>query len=337
MKAYQLQAYNSLDALQLMDLPEPTVGANDVLVKIRANSINYRELIIVRGGYDRNKKLPVIPASDGVGEVVEIGDKVTNWQKGDRVAGIFFQNWTSGKATETQMNTALGGGIDGTLAEYAIFPEHGLVKIPEHLSYEEAATLPCAALTAWNALSTGRLIPGQTVLTLGTGGVSIFALQFAKLFGAKVIITSSSDKKLDRAIALGADATINYRTHPEWQDKVRDLTDGRGVDQVVEVGGEGTMERSLACACLGGYIGVIGVLSGFGAANITPATAFFNQLRIQGIYVGNRQMFEEMNTAIELHRLKPVIDQIIPFSEAKRAYQLLESGKHLGKIVISHS
>ncbi len=337
MKAYQLQAYNSLDALQLIDLPEPTVGANDVLVRIKANSINYRELIILRGGYDRNKKLPVIPASDGVGEVVDIGKNVTAFEIGDRVASIFFQDWTSGRATETQMNTALGGGIDGTLAEYVVFPEHGLVKIPEHLSYEEAATLPCAALTAWNSLSTGGLIPGQTVLTLGTGGVSIFALQFAKLFGAKVIITSSSDEKLDRAIALGADATINYRTHPEWQDKVRYLTNGRGVEQVVEVGGEGTMMRSLASACLGGYIGVIGVLSGFGAANFTAATAFFNQLRIQGIYVGNRQMFEEMNAAISLHRLKPVVEQVVPFSEAKRAYELLESSKHFGKIVISHT
>jgi NADPH:quinone reductase-like Zn-dependent oxidoreductase len=337
MKAYQLQAYNSLDSLQLIDLPEPNVGANDVLVKIRANSMNYRELIILGGGYDRNKKLPVIPASDGAGEVVGIGENVTAFKVGDRVASTFFRDWESGKATETQMNTALGGGVDGTLAEYVVFPEHGLVKIPEHLSYEEAATLPCAALTAWNCLKMGGLIPGQTVLTLGTGGVSIFALQFAKLFGAKVIITSSSDEKLDRAIALGADATINYRTLPEWQDKVRHLTDGIGVDVVVEVGGAGTFERSIASACLGGYIGVIGVLSGFGAANFTPATAFFNQLRIQGIYVGSRQMFEEMNAAITKHLLKPVVDRVIPFSEAKQAYKLLESGKHFGKIVISHS
>jgi NADPH:quinone reductase-like Zn-dependent oxidoreductase len=337
MKAYQLQAYNSLDALQLIDLPEPSVGGNDILVKIRANSINYRELIILRGGYDRNKKLPVIPASDGSGEVVDIGDNVTAFAIGDRVAGTFFQDWQSGSATEKQMNTALGGGIDGTLAEYVVFPEYTLVKIPEHLAYEEAATLPCAALTAWNCLTRGALIPGQTVLTLGTGGVSIFALQFAKLFGAKVIITSSSDQKLARAIALGADATINYLTYPEWQDQVRLLTDGVGVDQVVEVGGAGTMKRSLASARLGGYVGVIGVLSGFGAANFTPATAFFNQLRIQGIYVGNRQMFEEMNAAIALHHLKPVVDEIIPFSEAKRAYELLQSGKHFGKIVISHA
>jgi NADPH:quinone reductase-like Zn-dependent oxidoreductase len=337
MKAYQLQEYNSLEALQLIDLPEPIVGANEVLVKMKANSLNYRELIILRGGYPRNQKLPVIPASDGAGEVVAIGENVTTWKVGDRVVSIFFRDWIAGKATETQMNSALGGGIDGTLAEYVVFCQHALVKIPEHLSYEEAATLPCAALTAWNALSTGGLIPGQTVLTLGTGGVSIFALQFAKLFGAKVIITSSSDEKLDRTMALGADATINYRTYPEWQDKVRYLTDGRGVDLVVEVGGAGTIERSLDSACLGGYIAVIGVLSGFGAANFIPATAFFNQLRIQGIYVGSRQMFEEMNAAISLNNLKPVVDTIIPFSEAKRAYELLESGTHFGKIVISHS
>jgi NADPH:quinone reductase-like Zn-dependent oxidoreductase len=337
MKAYQLQAYNSLDALQLIDMPEPSVGANEVLVRIRANSINYRELLILRGGYDRNKKLPVIPASDGVGEVVDIGENVTAFQRGDRVAGTFFRDWVSGAATEKQMNTALGGGIDGTLAEYVVFPEHGLVNLPEHLSYEEAATLPCAAVTAWNSLTTGGLIAGQTVLTLGTGGVSIFALQFAKLFGAKVIITSSSDEKLDRAVALGADETINYRTEPEWQDKVRHLTDGLGVHQVVEVGGAGTFERSIASARLGGYLGTIGVLTGVGAGSFTPAIAFFNHLRIQGIYVGSRQMFEAMNAAITLHRLKPVVDRVVPFLEAQRAYKLLESGKHFGKIVISHS
>ncbi|BAZ44797.1 alcohol dehydrogenase [Chondrocystis sp. NIES-4102] len=336
MKAYQLQAYNSLDELRLIDLPEPKIGKNDVLVKIKANSLNYRDLIILRGGYDRNRKLPLIPVSDGAGEVIEVGENVTNWQRGERVCGTFFQDWQSGKATESHMNKALGGGIDGTLAEYVVFPEHSLVKIPDHLSYEEAATLPCAALTAWNSLTTGGLTCGETVLTLGTGGVSIFALQFAKLFDAKVIITSSSDEKLARARDLGADATINYLKDPDWQNQVLQLTDGKGVEQVVEVGGAGTIERSLACAGLGGYIGVIGVLSGFGAANFTPATAFFNQLHIQGIYVGNRKMFEEMNAVITQHRLKPIIDQVIPFSQAKQAYKLLESGKHMGKIVISH-
>jgi NADPH:quinone reductase-like Zn-dependent oxidoreductase len=337
MKAFQLQAYNSLDELKLIDLPEPSVSKNDVLVRIRANSINYRELLILRGGYVRNKKMPVIPGSDGAGEVVAIGENVTAFQTGDRVAGTFFRDWQSGAATENDMTTALGGGIDGTLAEYAVLPEHGLVKLPTHLTYEEAATLPCAAVTAWNSLTTGRLQAGQTVLTLGTGGVSIFALQFAKLFGAKVIITSSSDQKLEQARALGADQTINYRTHPDWQDKVRQLTAGRGVDQVVEVGGAGTLERSLASARLGGYIGVIGVLTGVGAGNFTPATAFFNQLRVQGIYVGNRQMFEAMNAAITLHQLKPVMHKVVPFAEARRAYELLESGQHFGKIVISHA
>lgn len=336
MKAYQLQAHN-LDSLKLIDLPEPTVGENEVLVKIKANSMNYRELLILRGGYDRNKKIPVIPASDGVGDVVSVGDGVTAFQEGDRVAGTFFRDWEAGKATEQQMNKALGGGIDGTLAEYVVFSERGLVKIPEHLSYEEAATLPCAALTAWNTLTSGGLLPGQTVLTLGTGGVSIFALQFAKMFGAKVIITSSSDEKLERARALGADETINYRSHPEWQDKVLQLTDGVGVDLVVEVGGAGTLERSLFATRLNGYIGVIGVLTGVEASGLSLARAFSNQLRLQGIYVGSRKMFEAMNTAISQHHLKPVVHDVIPFSEARRAYELLESGKHLGKIIISHS
>ena len=336
MKAYQLQAHN-LDSLKLIDLPEPTVGENEVLVKIKANSMNYRELLILRGGYDRNKKIPVIPASDGVGDVVSVGDGVTAFQEGDRVAGTFFRDWEAGKATEQQMNKALGGGIDGTLAEYVVFSERGLVKIPEHLSYEEAVTLPCAALTAWNTLTSGGLLPGQTVLTLGTGGVSIFALQFAKMFGAKVIITSSSDEKLERARALGADETINYRSHPEWQDKVLQLTDGVGVDLVVEVGGAGTLERSLFATRLNGYIGVIGVLTGVEASGLSLARAFSNQLQLEGIYVGSRKMFEAMNTAIAQHHLKPVVHDVIPFSEAKRAYELLESGKHLGKIVISHS
>ena len=336
MKAYQLQGHNSLDALKLIELPEPEVTANDVLVRIRANSMNYRELIILRGGYIRNKKIPVIPVSDGVGEVVSVGENVTAFQKGDRVAGTFFRDWVTGVPTEKQMDTALGGGIDGMLAEYVALPEHAWVKLPEHLTYEEAATLPCAALTAWNSLTTGGLIAGQTVLTLGTGGVSLFALQFAKLFGARVIITSSSDEKLERARALGADETINYRTYPEWQEKVRQLTDGAGVEQVVEVGGEDTLEQSLASARLGGYIGTIGVLSGFGGGGFTPAMVFFNHLRIQGIYVGSREMFAAMNAAIALHRLQPVIYKTIPFAEARQAYEILESGKHFGKIVISH-
>ncbi|OKH53907.1 NAD(P)-dependent alcohol dehydrogenase [Calothrix sp. HK-06] len=337
MKAYQLIGHNSLDALKLVDLPGPKVVSNDVLVRIHANSMNYWELVILRGGYARNQKIPVIPVSDGASEVVEIGENVTAFKVGDRVAGTFFRDWVQGAPTEDMMNTALGGGIDGMLASYVALPEHAWVKIPEHLTYEEAATLPCAAVTAWNSLTTGGLIPGQTVLTLGTGGVSIFALQFAKLFGAKVIITSSSDEKLERTRALGADETINYRTNPEWQEIARSLTDGIGVDQVVEVGGEGTFSRSLSSARMGGYIGTIGVLTGFGSGGLTPASVFFNHLRVQGIYVGSREMFEAMIKAISLHRLLPVIDETIPFAEVKRAYELLEKGKHFGKIVISHS
>lgn len=337
MKAYQLQGHNSLDALKLIDLPDPVVEPNDVLVKIHANSMNYRELLILRGGYVRNKKIPVIPVSDGAGEVVSVGKNVTAFQVGDRVAGTFFRDWVSGVPTEDMMNTALGGGIDGMLAEYVARTEHAWVKIPEHLTYSQAATLPCAAVTAWNSLFTGGLTAGQTILTLGTGGVSIFALQFAKLFGARVIITSSSDEKLERARSEGADETINYRTHPEWQEKVRSLTDGVGVDQVVEVGGEGTFSRSLSSVRIGGYIGTIGVLTGLGGGGLTPAAIFFNHLRVQGIYVGSKQIFETMIEAIALHRKQPVIYETIPFTEAKRAYELLESGKHFGKIIISHS
>ena len=337
MKAYQLIGHNSLDALKLVDLPDPVVGSNDVLVRIRANSMNYRELVILRGGYIRNQTIPVIPVSDGAGEVVGVGENVTAFKVGDRVAGTFFRDWVNGVPTEKMMDTAHGGGIDGMLASYVARPEHAWVKIPEHLTYEEAATLPCAAVTAWNSLVTGNLIAGQTVLTLGTGGVSIFALQFAKLFGARVIITSSSDEKLERACALGADVTINYRTNPEWHEKVRSLTNGVGVDQVVEVGGEGTLSHSLSSVRIGGYIGAIGVLTGFGGGGLTPASVFFNHLRFQGIYVGSQEMFSSMIKAIALHRLKPVIDETIPFTEVKRAYELLEQGKHFGKIVISHS
>lgn len=337
MKAYQLQAYNSLDALKLIDLPTPTIKEHEVLVNIKANSLNFRELLILRGGYARNKKIPVIPCSDGAGEVVAVGSSVTEFKVGDRVAANFFRDWVSGQATEAQMATAFGGAIDGMLVEYVALPEHCLVKLPDHLSYEEGATLPCAALTAWNSLTTGNLTSGQTLLTLGTGGVSVFAFQLAKAMGARVIITSGSDDKLQQAKDLGADEVINYRQYPEWQNEVLEITNGKGVDQVVEVGGAGTLERSLAATKLGGYIGIIGVLTGLGEGGFTPATAFFNQLRLQGIYVGSRTMFETMATAIDLHKIKPVIHEIVDFREARKAYELLESAQHFGKVVISHN
>jgi NADPH:quinone reductase-like Zn-dependent oxidoreductase len=303
---------------------------------MRAHAMNYRELLILRGGYVGNKKLPVIPTSDGAGEVVAIGAGVTEFQVGDRVASTFFRDWVSGPPTPATMATALGGAIDGTLAEYVAFPERGLVKVPDHLSYAEGAALTCAGLTAWNALTTGGLMPGQTILTLGTGGVSVFALQFAKLAGARVIVTSSSDEKLAKALAGGADTTINYRTHPDWHLEVLELTGGVGVDQVVELGGAGTLERSIAATRMGGYVGVIGVLTGVGPGGFTPATVFFNHLRCQGIYVGSRHMYTQMNQAVALHKLRPVIDMVIPFTAAPEAYRLLEAGTHFGKIVISH-
>ncbi len=336
MKAYQLQARNDLAALKCVEIPEPSIGPGEVLVRMRAHSMNYRELLILRGGYPLNQKLPVIPTSDGAGDVVAVGDGVTEFQVRDRVVSTFFRDWVSGPPTTANIATALGGAIDGTLAEYVAFPERGLVKAPDHLSYAEAATLTCAGLTAWNSLTTGGLLPGQTILTLGTGGVSVFALQLAKLAGARVIVTSSSDEKLEKARALGADVTINYRTQPDWHLYVLELTDGVGVDQVVELGGAGTLANSIAATRRGGYVGIIGVLTGVGAGGFTPALVFFNQLRCQGIYVGSRHMYTQMNAAVALHQMRPVIDTVVPFSSAPEAYNLLESARHFGKIVISH-
>jgi NADPH:quinone reductase-like Zn-dependent oxidoreductase len=245
-----------------------------------------------------------------------------------------MQKYLCGELTLEKSNSALGGAIDGVLAEYVVFNEQGLVKIPEHLSYEEAATLPCAALTAWNALVTeGQLKAGETVLLQGTGGVSIFALQFAKMMGAKVIITSSSDEKLQKATQLGADVTINYRTYPDWEEKVWELSDRVGVDHVVEVGGSQTLSKSLRSVRYGGKIALIGVLTGF-AGDVSTVSILFKHIRVQGIFVGSRDMFEQMNRAIAQNKLKPVIDRIFSFNEAKEALSYLESGKHFGKVVI---
>ncbi len=252
---------------------------------------------------------------------------------GDRVAGIFFQAWIAGKLTREKIKSALGGAIDGMLAEYVVLDQDGVVLLPEHLSYAEGATLPCAAVTAWQALvNRGRLTAGETVLLLGTGGVSIFGLQFAKVLGAKVIITSSSDQKLARAQELGSDQTINYKSFPNWEEKVYELTKQQGIDQVIEVGGAGTLEKSLRSVSVGGRISLIGVLGGAGDVNHTQI--LMKSVDVQGIYVGNREMFEAMNRAISLHHIKPVIDCVFPFSEAKAAYRHLQSGAHFGKIVI---
>jgi NADPH:quinone reductase-like Zn-dependent oxidoreductase len=272
--------------------------------------------------------------SDGAGDVVAVGDGVTRVNVGERVAGIFFQDWQAGEINKSIMKSALGGEMNGMLSEYVVLDQAGIVILPEHLSYEEGATLPCAAVTAWHGLvSKGNLKAGDTVLALGTGGVSIFALQFAKLHGARVIITSSNDQKLAQAEALGADATINYKANPDWEAEVYRSTAGIGVDHVVEVGGAGTLEKSIKAVRYGGRISLIGVLTGF-AGQINPQPILGKSIALQGIYVGSREMFEAMNRAIAQAHLKPVIDRVFPFSEARAAYDYLQSGSHFGKVVI---
>jgi NADPH:quinone reductase-like Zn-dependent oxidoreductase len=333
MKAYEIRDRFGLDALTLVERPRPKPGHGEVLLRIRAAALNYRDLMVVKGLYNPKMPLPRVPVSDAVGEVAEVGPGVTRVQPGQRVAGLFMQKWLAGGLTDASARSDLGGSIDGLLAEYAVLHEDGVVDVPEHLSDEEAATLPCAAVTAWHALVTaGHLEPGSVVLTQGTGGVSLFALQFARLCGARVILTSSSDDKLKRARERGAQDGINYKSTPEWADAVRKLTAGRGVDHVVELGGAGTLGQSLRAVRLGGQISLIGVLAGGGQVN--PVAALMKNVRIQGIFVGSRAMFEAMNRAIALHGLRPVIDRVFPFAEAAAAFRHLESGAHFGKVCI---
>jgi NADPH:quinone reductase-like Zn-dependent oxidoreductase len=332
MKTMRIHRLGDIDGLQAEERPDPRPGPGQVAVRMRAASLNYRDLLVIKGVYSRNLALPLTPLSDGAGEVVEIGAGVTRFAVGARVAGAFMQTWLEGAVTDAKSKSALGGALDGVLAEQVVFHEDGLVAVPEHLSFEEAATLPCAAVTAWNALIEGDLRAGQTVLTLGTGGVSLFALQFAKMTGARVIATSSSDLKLERARQLGASDCINYKTTPEWDKKVRDLTGGAGVDHVVEVGGAGTLSRSLRAVCMGGHVALIGVLAGVGDCN--PMPVLMKAVRLQGVFVGSRAMFEAMNQAISLHKMRPVIDRVFPLEEVHAAYRHMESGAHFGKIVV---
>jgi NADPH:quinone reductase-like Zn-dependent oxidoreductase len=333
MKVYEIHDRFGLDALTLTERAQPQPGHQEVLVKIKAVSLNYRDLMVVKGVYNPKMPLPRIPVSDAAGEVAAIGPGVTRVKVGQRVTPIFMQKWLSGEIDETKSRSALGGAIDGLLAEYAVLHEDGLVPVPDHLSDEEAATLPCAAVTAWHGLVTeGRVKAGDSVLLQGTGGVSLFALQFARLSGARILITSSSDAKLERARGLGAAAGINYKTTPEWAEKVRELTGGRGVDHVVEVGGAGTLGQSLRAVRLGGQISLIGVLSGAGQVN--PMPILMKNVRVQGIFVGSREMFEAMNRAIAQHQLKPIVDRVFAFNEAVEALRYMESGAHFGKICI---
>jgi NADPH:quinone reductase-like Zn-dependent oxidoreductase len=331
MRAIELQNRNGIDNLVLAERPVPTPGPGQVLVRMTAASLNYRDYATVTLG---QVPLPLVPCSDGCGHVEAIGAGVRRVRVGDRVAPLFFQGWLSGAPTPELLGTALGGPIDGTLQEYMVLSEQGVARVPEHLTDREVATLPCAGLTAWRALVVeGHLKAGDTVLVQGTGGVSIFALQFAKAHGAEVIVTSSSDAKLERAKRLGADHLINYATTPEWSKPVHELTGGRGVDHVIEVGGANTLAESLRSVRLGGHVSLIGVLSGY-AQELSIPEMFRTNARIQGVTVGNRDHFEDMCRAIAVNRIHPVVDRGFALAEARDAFRLMEAGGHFGKIVV---
>jgi NADPH:quinone reductase-like Zn-dependent oxidoreductase len=333
MKAWQIQSFG-IEQLAIEHLPQPHPGRGEVLVKVHAVSLNYRDLLMVRGHFNPKMPLPRIPCSDGAGEVAEVGEDVKAVTVGQRVAGIFMQNWLDGPPTAERSRGALGGDIDGMLAEYVVLPQSGVVGIPEHLSYAEAATLPCAGVTAWNALvNAGQVKPGDVVVTQGTGGVSVFALQFAKMMGATVIGTSSSDEKLERAKALGLNAGLNYRQTPEWARWVLRETSNRGGDLIVEVGGAGTFSQSVQAVRIGGMVAQIGLLSQSDQA-LAIAPLLHRQVRVHGIYVGSRAHFEAMNRAIAAGHLRPVVDKVFAFPQAREAFTTMEKGSHFGKIVI---
>jgi NADPH:quinone reductase-like Zn-dependent oxidoreductase len=333
MQAWEIISGDGVDALNLTEREIPIPGPGQVRVRMNANSINYRDLITIEGAGARKLPFPTIPNSDGAGVVTAIG-KGVKLQEGDRVTSCFFEEWTAGEIGASIMASALGGARQGVLAEEVVLPEHGVIPTPTSLTDEEAATLPCAALTAWHALTLPRPVKaGETVLLLGTGGVSVFAQQFCSIMGARTIVTSSSDDKLEKMKALGASEIINYQTNPEWDAITLELTGGSGVDRVVEVGGPGTFDRSVNAVRVGGIIGLIGVLTGIsGATNPTPIMA--KSVTVKGIYVGSRTMFADMNRAIETHKLKPVIDQIFDFKDARSAYHTMRGAKHFGKLVI---
>ena len=337
MRAWQVSDAFGLENLRCVErtVPQPTAG--EVRLRMEATSLNYRDLLMVRGQYDPRQPLPLIPCSDGAGTVVEVGEGVSDLRPGDRVTPIFATRWLTNEPSRQTIRSTLGGPLDGTLCEEMVLPATAVVPVPDHLSLAEAATLPCAALTAWSSLVTlGSLRAGQTVVVLGTGGVSIFALQFAKALGARVIITSSDNAKLERARALGADVLVNYRSEPQWSKAVRAATDGEGADLVVEVGGAGTFEESVKSTRVGGIVSLIGVLAG-AQKDLRLLPVVMNQIRVQGVLVGSREGFVEMNRTISEHELRPVIDCTFDFDEAPAAFDHLASQAHFGKVVVGRS
>ena len=337
MRVFQIEGDWGMDHLKLSTRPEPVAGPGQVLVKMTASSLNYRDLVVPNRGYGNHTgTLPLIPVSDGVGVVSAIAPGVTRVAVGDRVCPTFFQNWISGEPDLGRLTRSLGGPIDGTMTDVMCLPEDGVTKVPAHLSDLEAATLPCAALTAWSALVTcGNIRPGDRVLVQGCGGVALFAVAFAKLLGAHVTVISSSEERLERVKQLGADAGINYRSTPEWAKATRDITAGRGYDLILELGGEKTLPQSLRCIRPGGTVAMIGILSGSAMAT-SLGLIITRQVRLQGVTVGHRDGFEAMVRAIDQHRLKPVVDRVFPFEELKEAMAYLNTGAQFGKVCVAH-
>ena len=337
MRVFQIEGDWGMDHLKLSTRPEPVAGPGQVLVKMTASSLNYRDLVVPNRGYGNHTgTLPLIPVSDGVGVVSAIAPGVTRVAVGDRVCPTFFQNWISGEPDLERLTRSLGGPIDGTMTDVMCLPEDGVTKVPAHLSDLEAATLPCAALTAWSALVTcGNIRPGDRVLVQGCGGVALFAVAFAKLLGAHVTVISSSEERLERVKQLGADAGINYRSTPEWAKATRDITAGRGYDLILELGGEKTLPQSLRCIRPGGTVAMIGILSGSAMAT-SLGLIITRQVRLQGVTVGHRDGFEAMVRAIDQHRLKPVVDRVFPFEELKEAMAYLNTGAQFGKVCVAH-
>ena len=328
MRIYELRPGS--EALFSAERAAPHAGPGEVKVRVRAVSLNHRDLKVAQ----RSRQAPLIPVSDGAGEVTAVGAGVTRWKTGDRVMASFFPTWLSGPLSDFHHANALGGGRDGMLAEEVVLPESAWVRIPEHLSFEEASTLPCAGVTAWHALfEATRLRPGETVLLQGTGGVSVFALQLAKLAGAEVILTTSSEDKAKRARELGADHVLDYKRDAEWGKTARGITGGRGVDLVVDVGGPATFDQSTAALRYGGTMSILGVLTGT-SGPVNTYAIFYRTLRVLGIYVGSVEMFERFARAVGEAELHPIIDWVFPFPEAQKAYRHLASGSHFGKVVI---
>jgi NADPH:quinone reductase-like Zn-dependent oxidoreductase len=334
MRAWEIVSDGGVDALALNDRAMPGPGPGQVLIQVHASSINYRDLTTIEDPVSRNLPYPTVPNSDAAGEVVAIGDGVDGFSVGDRIATCFFEAWPDGTITPAAMASALGGARQGVLAEHVVLNADSVVPVPAHLDWRQAATLPCAALTAWHALTEPEPIAaGDTVLLLGTGGVSVFAQQFCRAMGARTIVTSSSDAKLQRMRDLGAAETVNYRETPDWESTVLEMTDGAGVDRIVEVGGPGTLQKSLEAVRVGGHIALIGLLAG-AQATVAPLSIMRKSISVRGIYVGSRRQFLDMNKAITEHHIEPVVDQTFAFDDARAAYHRMRGAEHFGKLVI---